>query len=1134
MTSKQNTMCSVSIRKFFGAALCMAALSAAFSCADDDACIDPAVSEDRPTEVSLSWSTSDMDLRTRAAISEEAEHTVNSLWIGIYDYATGRIKKLSWTDADGTAVESLTGRFIEPNVTIGDHVLNPTDAVRLHTLSGRSRIVAVANVDNYGKSSHAELRDWGTVPLRDLLKQCDTWEKYCSVAALAFTPGTDGMLNVPNITLTDANMPMAGIYYPLLDHNQGSADPVDWTDDAVNCVDLPAGAVKLPGTIHLRRLHAYVDFRIIPAENITFEPISWVVHNVPYASYCQERSGAEQNAGDAALLGSDYEDNYASSRLSRVFERRDDLGAQKNESGLQFSYYQFENKHTALAKSAEADYTGAAVYKDREREWKNAAAANTGIYKSLTASPAGDANNMASYVEIQAKVTYHIKGQQADGTGGTITSADDPDAKPRMGFATYTVHLGYCEGKNAAGGPTEATARDFNCRRNTRYTYTVRINGLNDIVVEAISDTPAPANDTPGAEGDVTDYEGNNVIELDCHYGVFNIRMTNRERTNLYWRIKTPYGDGLEVRSYADHVGIAAQPENRKDPFYNWIRFKPTTGERVLASYRDNNVSDTAADEALWTLEDLRDVPNHPHTQGNADPEDDTSRWYTVFVDEYAYLLDAGGAAVTDWKSSDWTKYVNLDDRVAWLIIDRDSYETSPDGESIYSKVKYLISQHSIQTYYSTDNPNRSHTALGVEHYNETFGKNLTWTWNADSGYDLTQWEGPIYFSDLLSHSNGRWNCWKYLTNSTCTYYGSWTSGTPKQWSALVDFSTPDAVYPVASLVSTPSGGVRATGTMGSSDPDTSNEYYEILGACMSRNRDLNGNGRIDENELRWYLPAEGKYERIMLGRNALRSWLFNPTMAPWYTTSGDPYARKALDNQALLQDISSALYADGVVNWVHYASSDHRKFFAEEAGSWNPHLSLHWQPGSVWGADSGRWPWNIRCVRNLGVTMSEVTVSPDADPVERAYTYDADTRIFNATSYADNCLRASIQTFLPVHTIRDLDRNLVARRFEVAAEDATAENVPNAQIEEYLNDNRPCRDYSQNGDGARWRIPNQREAMMMLSEGIFPDTGERLTCTKEGYGRADRFVATTSLLTMSRITAATYTIRVRCVRDVQ
>ena len=42
--------------------------------------------------------------------------------------------------------------------------------------------------------------------------------------------------------------------------------------------------------------------------------------------------------------------------------------------------------------------------------------------------------------------------------------------------------------------------------------------------------------------------------------------------------------------------------------------------------------------------------------------------------------------------------------------------------------------------------------------------------------------------------------------------------------------------------------------------------------ACMSRNRDLNGNGKIDENEIRWFLPSLNEYIRIGIGVNAISS----------------------------------------------------------------------------------------------------------------------------------------------------------------------------------------------------------------------------------------------------------------------
>lgn len=55
---------------------------------------------------------------------------------------------------------------------------------------------------------------------------------------------------------------------------------------------------------------------------------------------------------------------------------------------------------------------------------------------------------------------------------------------------------------------------------------------------------------------------------------------------------------------------------------------------------------------------------------------------------------------------------------------------------------------------------------------------------------------------------------------------------------------------------------------------DGGNAYFvkSAYSACLSRNRDLNGNGRIDENELRWYLPSINEYIRIGIGTNALSS----------------------------------------------------------------------------------------------------------------------------------------------------------------------------------------------------------------------------------------------------------------------
>ena len=40
--------------------------------------------------------------------------------------------------------------------------------------------------------------------------------------------------------------------------------------------------------------------------------------------------------------------------------------------------------------------------------------------------------------------------------------------------------------------------------------------------------------------------------------------------------------------------------------------------------------------------------------------------------------------------------------------------------------------------------------------------------------------------------------------------------------------------------------------------------------ACLSRNRDLNGNGTIDIDEIRWYMPSINEYIRIGMGATAI------------------------------------------------------------------------------------------------------------------------------------------------------------------------------------------------------------------------------------------------------------------------
>jgi len=138
------------------------------------------------------------------------------------------------------------------------------------------------------------------------------------------------------------------------------------------------------------------------------------------------------------------------------------------------------------------------------------------------------------------------------------------------------------------------------------------------------------------------------VLYLDSHYGVFNIHLTDDERRVLNWRINAPYDDQPQWLSHEDYELTGETPELRENPFYNWVRFKPTSDENTLAVYMEPGQSDSD----LWTLEDMRDVDNRKSSP---------TGWYTVFIDEYSYLLDSKGNRLSEdqWQESDWMKYVN-------------------------------------------------------------------------------------------------------------------------------------------------------------------------------------------------------------------------------------------------------------------------------------------------------------------------------------------------------------------------------------------------------------------------------------------------------------------------------------------
>lgn len=100
--------------------------------------------------------------------------------------------------------------------------------------------------------------------------------------------------------------------------------------------------------------------------------------------------------------------------------------------------------------------------------------------------------------------------------------------------------------------------------------------------------------------------------------------------------------------------------------------------------------------------------------------------------------------------------------------------------------------------------------------------------------------------------------------------------------------------------------------------------------ACMSRNRDENGNGRIDDGEMKWYLPAINQYIGMWIGADALqeaRLYTLNQASSEWR------YVSNSYDNSR----------GDQWILWGDEGSSTGMK--------------------SAGGAAS----YQLRCIRNIG-----------------------------------------------------------------------------------------------------------------------------------------------------------------------
>ena len=464
--------------------------------------------------------------------------------------------------------------------------------------------------------------------------------------------------------------------------------------------------------------------------------------------------------------------------------------------------------------------------------------------------------------------------------------------------------------------------------------------------------------------------------------------------------------------------------------------------------------------------------------------------FYTAYLDEYFYSEPPRGVTWPNDKPY-WTQFVNKPSRYinfGYKVAGRDSEvgtQYSSDGQSSFIYSATTIIQPSIQTFYSTE-ATADYTpkyALGVEHYNETYDP---------------RWKDGINTNTIkttgLSHTDGWANAKQYVVYKD--YPNDWpkTDGKYTVWDTYVS----ETQYEDHNSINKDKNNYRIPNNVTmryKNDAEMTvndrmgagggldNKLAYLAGAirmCMNRNRDEDGNGKIDEDELKWYLPASDQMDMIALCHYSLSDPLFDHNKFFREGYSSD------INHQRLPEEYLRGQY----LYKYHFVTSDYNIYASEEFMNASEYKTATENYASH--------PYDMRCVRNLNEGVNKVDMPDSYDDVE-IYTFkrkgeDGNTvstfSIDKLDSYSTR-RNIVISSELPLHYSFSTD-NLPYKHFQVATINArlisdVASRLTNRVLKNILDLEplSPCHYYYEQSteEIGSWRAPNAAEMGLMLME---------------------------------------------------
>lgn len=603
---------------------------------------------------------------------------------------------------------------------------------------------------------------------------------------------------------------------------------------------------------------------------------------------------------------SDYEGaGYFESELTFEEETTDGSG---NITGASCSFYLLENRESMNRKNTVSGYH------DRDRRIKNA----DGSYNTSDGMWLNAPEN-ATYLEIHGEI--HM-----------VINTADTGMQELIGEVIYFVHL----------GDFRRNINDYDILRNTHYTYNVTIHGVDDIRVEVETDVENQS----GATGHVYSAMESHYT-FDSHYGqmVFSMDAEQLDTEAMTFYVKTPFGREGTPELIGGGYDLS-------DLDYKWVTFLINEKDADTGGYSSRNrtypgdenqmLIAQGKSERLMNVVELLDYIRKEKVRFNEykaagfsgenpsaflrDADGRYKLYITAFVNEYHY-----DEHPTENTAISWKDFVNQPNRLMHILSDTKS---SADGASSVTGSIITFRQRSIQTPYNLSASNVT-SAFGCEMVDETRNLKLTFYEN-DNNY-----RGRDFGNNAIS--NG-------LYNTACLWNlfdgGAFKTGDDRErWDTYLDYNSPNL-----------------------SDDTYSNHFMRNGMECMrysamSRNRDNNGNGYIDPEEVRWYIASLEQLYTLYIGDLGMSS------EAQLY-----PVSLASLPNQQV----------NGVWLWRNHIVCSNQTSITNSS----QYIDRYW-PDMLWTEEgvsvsgygqewSKQAPQSIRCVRNLGMESPTETSVAD------------------------------------------------------------------------------------------------------------------------------------------------------------